>query len=168
MRIWASRRKITFEPSKCEVMTISRKRIPTRPELQFCSIPLAVMNELQNLGVTIDSKLTWTKHVSNTASRAGQKLGALRRAANKLDRGGRAVVYKAQERSVMEYTSLSWMSASPATLGLLYSIQKKALRVIYCHLFETLASALQSYLCCEPLSRPWGYVSQCNAAYASF
>ena len=39
---------------------------------------------------------------------------------------------------------------------------------LYCHLFETLASALQSYLCCEPLSRPWGYVSQCNAAYASF
>ena len=77
-RIWASRWKVTFEASNCKVMTISRKRIPTRPKLQFGSIPLAVMNELQNLGVTIPSKMTWTKHVSNTASRAGQKLGALR------------------------------------------------------------------------------------------
>ena len=42
MRIWASRWKVTFEPSKCKVMTISRKRIPTRSELQFGSIPLAV------------------------------------------------------------------------------------------------------------------------------
>ncbi|PIK50568.1 reverse transcriptase [Apostichopus japonicus] len=39
-------------------------------------------------------------------------------------------VYKAQVRSVMEYASLSWMSASPTTLGLLDSIQKKALRII--------------------------------------
>ena len=122
MRIWAGRWKVTFEPSKCKVMTISRKRIPTRHELQFGSTPLAVMNELAILGITIDSKLTWTRHVSNTASRAGKKLGALRRVANKLDRGGRAVVYKAQERSVIEYTSLSWMSASPTTLGLLDSI----------------------------------------------
>lgn len=77
-------------------MTISRKRIPTRPELQIGSTPLAVMNEREILGVTIDRKLTWTKHVSSTASRAGQKLGALRRVANKLDRRGRAIVYKAQ------------------------------------------------------------------------
>ena len=66
---------MTFEPSKYKVMTISRKRIPTRHELQLGSIPLAAMNELEILGVTIDSQLTWIKHVSNTASRAGQKLG---------------------------------------------------------------------------------------------
>ena len=73
-------------------MTISRKRITTRPEFQFGSTTLAVMNEMENLGVTIDSKLTWTKHVSNTASRAGQKLEALRRVANELNRRGRAFI----------------------------------------------------------------------------
>ena len=52
------------------------------------------MNEREILGVTIDSKLTWTKHVSNTASRAGQKLGALRRVANKLNGRGRARIEK--------------------------------------------------------------------------
>jgi len=104
-------------------MTISRKRIPTRPEFQFGSTTLAVMNELENLGVTIDSKLTWTKHVSNTASRAGQKLGALRSVANKLNRRGRAFIKKAQVRSVLEYASLSWMSAGPTTLGLLDSVE---------------------------------------------
>ena len=130
MRTWADTWKVTFEPSKCKVMTISRKRNPTRLDLQFGSTTLTEVNELEILGVTIDSKLTWKKHVSNIASRAGQKLGALRRVANKLDKRGRATVYKAQVRSVMEYASLAWMSASPTTLGLLDSIQRKALRVI--------------------------------------
>ena len=77
---------------------------------------------------TTDSKLIWIKHVSNTASRVVQKLGALRRVANKMDR--RAIVYKAQVQSVMEYASLSWMSASPTTIALLDSIQKNTLWVI--------------------------------------
>ena len=66
----------------------------------------------------------------NTAPRAVQKLGALKRVANKLDRRGRAIVYKAQVQSAMEYATSSWMSASPTTLGLLDSIRKKALRII--------------------------------------
>ncbi|XP_072015675.1 uncharacterized protein [Amphiura filiformis] len=60
-------------------------------------------------------KLTWAKHIS----RAGQKLGALRRIAN-----------KDQVRSVMEYASLYRMSASTTTLKPLDSIQSKALRII--------------------------------------
>ena len=54
----------------------------------------------------------------------------LRRVANKLDIRGRATVYKAQVRSVMEYALLSWTSASTTNLGLLDSIQRKALRII--------------------------------------
>ena len=59
-----------------------------------------------------------------------QKLGALKRVASKLDRRGSAIVYKAQEQSVMEYAEPSWMSASPTTLGFLDSIRKKAIRII--------------------------------------
>ena len=130
MRIWADRWKVTFEPSKCKAMTISRKRNPTRLGLQFGTTELAEKEELEILGVTIDSKLTWAKHISNISSRAGQRLGALRRVASKLDVRDRATVYKAQVRSVMEYASLSWMSASSTTLGLLDLIQRKALRII--------------------------------------
>ena len=79
----------------------------------FGNTKLAEKEELE-----IDNKLTWTKHISNISSSAEQRLGALRRVANKLDTRGRATVYKAHVRSVMEYVLPSWMSASPTTLYL--------------------------------------------------
>ena len=82
-------------------------------------------------GVTIDSKLTWSKHISNISTRAGQKLGAPRKVANILDTEDRATIYKSQVRSVMEYASLSWMNASPTKLCQLDNIQKKVLNVIW-------------------------------------
>ena len=49
-------------------MSISRKWNPTRFDLFFGSTKPAEKNALEILGVTVDCKLTWTKHVSNVAS----------------------------------------------------------------------------------------------------
>ena len=130
MRVWATNWKVTFEPTKCKALMLSRKRMPTIPDLYFGSTQLAVERELCILGVTFDSKLLWSRHISDISKKAGQRLGALRKIANKLDTAGRATVYKAQIRSIMEYACLSWMSASPTVLNQLDSIQQKALRII--------------------------------------
>ena len=68
MKSSADKWKVTFEPSKCKAMTISRKRNPTGCDLFFGSTKLAEKNELEILGVTVDCKLTWTKNVSNVAA----------------------------------------------------------------------------------------------------
>ena len=130
MKAWADKWKITFEPSKCKTMVMSRKRTPSKLNLFFGNYKLTENNTLEILGVTFDSKLVWSKHISTIATRAGQRLGALRKVANKLDIQGRATVYKAQVRSVMEYASLSWINATPSNLQQLDNIQKKALKVI--------------------------------------
>ena len=130
MKVWAQKWKVTFEPTKCKTMVLSRKRTPSKLDLYFGDCRLPIVNDLDILGVTIDSKLTWSKHLSTISTRAGQKLGALRKVANKLDSEGRATVYKSQVRSVMEYASLSWINASPTILAQLDNIQKKALKVI--------------------------------------
>ena len=95
------------------MMTILRKRTPSQLNLHFGDCPLVTKDEIEILGITIDRKLTWAKHIQSVASRAGQRLGALRKVANKLDVKGSATVYKAQIRSVMEYASLCWINASP-------------------------------------------------------
>ena len=108
LKIWADIRaiKLTFEPSKCKVLTISRKRQPTRIDLHFGNTKLKEVEELDILGVTIDKKMTQNKQIANSSARAGQRFGALRRIAPKLDVSERASVYKAQIHSGMEYASL--------------------------------------------------------------
>ena len=130
MKIWADRWKETFEPSKCKVVTISRKRQPARIDLYFGNTKLKEVEELDILGVTIDKKMTWNKHISNISARAGQGICTLRRITPNLAVSGRASAYKAQIRSVMEYAFLCWMNASVTTLSLLDRIQKKALHII--------------------------------------
>ncbi|XP_060775509.1 uncharacterized protein LOC132885169 [Neoarius graeffei] len=128
--IWGDQWKTTFEPSKCKFVILSRKRTPSALDLHFNGHQLTMANELDILGVTIDKKLSWLKHLNKISIRAGQKLAALRRVASKLTTESRATVYKLQVHSVMEYASLSWMSASPTHLGLLDNIQKKVLKII--------------------------------------
>ena len=125
MRVWAAKCKVTFEPTKCKALMLSRKRTPAIPDMYFGNTKLAVQTELSILGVAVDSKLLWSRHISNISKNAGQRLGALRKIANKLD-----TVYKAQIRSIMEHACLSWMSALPTVLNQLDSIQQKALRII--------------------------------------
>jgi len=111
MRVWAAKWKVTFEPTKCKALMLSRKRTPGIPDLYFGTTKLAVVTDLSILGVAVDSKLLWSRHICNISKNAGQRLGALRKIANKLDTAGRATVYKAQICSIMEYACLSWMSA---------------------------------------------------------
>ena len=130
--VWDANWKVTFEPTKCKALMLSRRRMPTIPDLYFGSTKLAVEKELSILGVTFDSMLLSSRHISviSTTTKAGQRLGALRKIDNKLDTVGRATVYKTQIRSIVEYASLSWMIASPTVLNQLDSIQQKALRII--------------------------------------
>ena len=109
---------------------LSRKRTPAIPDLYFGNTKLAVEMELSILGVAVDRKLLWSRHISNISKNAWERLGALRKIANKLDTAGRATLYKAQFRSIMEHACLSWISASPTVLNQLDSIQQKALQII--------------------------------------
>ena len=79
MKSWADKWMVTFEPSKCKMMIISRKRTPSKLNLYLGNSPLDTRDDIEILGVTIDRKLTWSKHIQSVSSRAGQRLGALRK-----------------------------------------------------------------------------------------
>ena len=72
MKNWTDRWNVTFEPSKCNAMTISRKRTH-QPSWIFCLVTpnLQKKRSWKSL-LTIDSKLTWTKHCMRLSGVSGR------------------------------------------------------------------------------------------------
>ena len=51
MKMWADKWKVTFEPSKCKAMTISRKRNPSTLDLYFGDCKLVEKDELELINI---------------------------------------------------------------------------------------------------------------------
>ena len=99
-------------------------------QVNFDGNIITSQKEIEILGVTYDSKLSFKKHLEITARKASTKITSLRRIAWYLDRKGKEYLYKSQIRSVMEYSFLSWGGAARTNLSLLDKVQRRATRII--------------------------------------
>ena len=82
------------------------------------------------LGITIDRKLTFNKHIKNLCKKAGQKLSALLRISPYLDENKKKLLYCSMIKSQFNYCSLVWMFCSRKSYNLINKVQERALRLI--------------------------------------
>ena len=90
------------------------RRTPTRTTYHIGDVPLEAVDEIRDLGVTLDTKLTFAPHISKTVSQANRALGLLIRSFQTASRGAKfnkkslLVAYFANVRSILEYGSVVW------------------------------------------------------------
>ena len=76
---WEGKWLMSFNPSKCEVLTVTRKK---QPALFNYSMHDQILNKVKStkyLGVTITSDLNWNKNINQTVDKANQMLGFVKR-----------------------------------------------------------------------------------------
>ena len=83
------------------------------------------------LGITIDSNLSFNKHVNNLCKKASAKLNALASIAGYMDFPKRRLIIKAFVTSQFDYCPLIWMFHSRALNNKINSIHERALRITY-------------------------------------
>ena len=88
-------------------------------------------NEQVLLGVTIDSNLSFEKHINNLCKKASQKLNALARISGYINLQKRRVIMKSFIISQFGYCLLSWMFHSKRLNNEINSIHERALRITY-------------------------------------
>ena len=125
---WGSKWQVRFAPHKTQMLTVSRTRTPLSLTLE--GVAIQPKDEVDVLGVTYDSALTFRRHIERLAREASGKLAALRRISWLLDGKGLEVLYKAQVRSSLEYSCLAWGGAASRHLSLLDRVQARAVRLI--------------------------------------
>ena len=131
--IWGNLWQVELAPEKTQVMLITRRQQNPEVELPYLKLNgriLQLEQSISILGVEIDSKLTFTNHISDLAKKCGKKLACLRRVSHLLDSKGCQLLYNAQIRPLMEYAMLSWSSCPQSFLRLLDKIQERAHRII--------------------------------------
>ena len=129
---WSYDWDLNFNPSKCDVLKISRERNPAFRNYTIEANALSETNLVKDLGVVISSTLSWHSHVISTVAKCNKILGFLRRnTPNSLGIDLRRALYLSLVRSTLCYGSQVWApQSSTRDLLLLERVQRCASKYI--------------------------------------
>ena len=82
------------------------------------------------LGVTIDSKLSWSEHCHKVASKARSTLGIVRRSLPSAPQEVKSKAYQALVRPQLEYASAAWNPHTQKDVDTLQKVQNAAARFV--------------------------------------
>ena len=80
---WSKDWRLRFKTSKCELLSITRKRNPIKHDHRLDSHLLTRPSTQKDLGITISKDLKWNSHINQAVSKAYRMLGFLRRHTNR-------------------------------------------------------------------------------------
>ena len=128
---WARKWGMRFQPVKCNMMQLTRKRIKkTHASYTLEGTDLENVESIKYLGVTITSDLRWNTHVSNVCTKANRTLGFLRRNLYSCPQEVKEAAYKGLVRPVLDYGSSVWDPPGVVLQEELESMQKRAARFV--------------------------------------
>ena len=128
---WARKWGMRFQPVKCNIMQITRKRIKKiNASYNLEGTILDNVENIKYLGVTITTDLKWNTHVSNICTKANRTLGFLRRNLSACPQDVKESAYKGLVRPVLEYGSSVWDPSSILLQEELEKVQKRAARFV--------------------------------------
>ena len=136
---WARKWGMRFQPVKCNMMQLTRKRIKRiHASYTLAGTNLENVESIKCLGVTITSDLRWNTHVSNVCTKANRTLGFLRRNLYSCPQEVKEATYKGFVRPVLDYGSSVWDPPGVVLQKELESLQKRAARFVTSnHNYET-------------------------------
>jgi len=128
------------------VAVVFSYRTVTNINLTINSIAVKVDNKAKFLGLIFDCKLTWNHHIKYLEEKCKKRLQLMRAVAGSTwgaNKKALLTIYRSLIRSIIDYGSIAYNSASDSTKNRLDVIQYKALRIACGAFCSTAASALQ-------------------------
>ena len=128
---WSDNWHIKFNTSKCEVLTVTRKRHPFRYDYKLNNNSLKHVTQVKDLGVTISPDLTWDTHINAILAKANRMLAFLRRnRVMSFTTDHRKLLYLTIVRSYIGYANEVWAPSTIGSLTNVESLQRRATKFI--------------------------------------
>ena len=119
---WCTSWGMKLNAKKTQSMIVSRSRTPDppHPDLVIEDVPISTCDSFKLLGVLLDSKFTFEKHIRSVSSSIAQKIGILRKSYKIF--GEQAILKNCFNAFILpcfEYCAPVWSSAANSHLNLL-------------------------------------------------
>jgi hypothetical protein len=126
--------RLSLNASKTEFILIGSshrlKNLTKQPNIKIDQDKIKQVHHSRLLGVEIDEKLSWNKHVENVAKKATSGIGAIRRIRDFVDRETLISIYNALVRPHFDYCSEVWNTLGIGLSSRLQKLQNRAARII--------------------------------------
>ena len=127
---WEKEWQMSFNPAKCVVVRITRKRNPISATYKIHNHDLEVVKQGKYLGVTLADNLSWNKPVDETTKKANNTLAFLRRNISRCPSEIKAQCYTSLVRPVIEYAATAWDPYTARNIQQLETVQRRAARFV--------------------------------------
>ena len=128
---WSTTWLMHFNIKKCAVLSITRKRNPSRHHYTIFGESLERVDQRDYLGVTISHDLRWGSHCQKIVQKASRTLGLLRRKLSPCNQEVKAIAYQTLSRPQLEYTAESWNPHTLDGVNYLEKTQRASARFVY-------------------------------------
>lgn len=126
---WCSCNRMVVNPTKCSIITFTRKKQSIIFAYSLLGTTIERVNHVKDLGVILDSQLTYKQHISFIVDKASRTLGFIFRIAkNFTDIHCLKALYCSLVRSTLEYCSAVWSPSYNNGSERIESIQRRFLR----------------------------------------
>ena len=123
---WGSTWSMKFNAKKCNIMRVSRSRKPLQHFYSLGSEILQEVSDTKYLGIQIDNKLDWNKHISTVAARGQSKLAFLNRNLKGCPKKLRDTAYISLIRPALEYSCSVWHPHKKSNKDKIEKVQRRA------------------------------------------
>ena len=128
---WFKVNSMVANPGKFQIMFLGSKIDNSKITLAIENKQIKCKREVKLLGITIDEKLTFTKHIANICSLANNRLRALTRIRSYLSTEQTKYLSEAYIMSAFKYCPLIWMFCNKTSNNQINKIHKRTLRLVY-------------------------------------
>ena len=127
---WAFQWKMKFNPDitkqAIEVIFSHKRKPPVHPALVFNNIPVKRELDTKHLGLILDNKLDFRKHIAEKIKTANKGIGLLKFLTRFLTREKLSLIYKMHVRPHLDCGDVIYHNQSQESMDLLESIQYQA------------------------------------------
>ena len=128
---WSRDWLLLFHPDKCKILTIGRHEdIPCAYPYSLFGTELEHIFEEKDIGITIDSELTFDTHIALKIKKANQTMGLIRRVFSHMGKEMFLRLYPAFVRSHLEFSQVVWAPWRRAQIRRIEAVQERATRMV--------------------------------------